>query len=126
MDKHSTISLDEDGDNFILKRTDSDGTTSNIILSPQNVMTFAQSAPLFQERILSRIHPSGGDFSAVFVTPVAQIGLHDDALRENILLTLVAPNGARLVYQLDPSLAQELAVRIPIRLEEMRSRKPTA
>ena len=39
----STISLDEDGDNFVLTRTQPDGTTTSITLSPQNVMTLAQS-----------------------------------------------------------------------------------
>ncbi len=120
----STISLDEDGDNFVLTRTQPDGTTTSITLSPQNVMTLAQSAPLFRERVLSRIYPLGGGVSPVFATVTAQARVAPDALGEAILLTLIAPNGAGVTFEIAPSLARELAERIPVHLAEMDGPKP--
>jgi hypothetical protein len=89
-------------------------------------MTLGQSAPLFRQRVLSKFYPSAEGISPVFATVTSQIGIHKDALGENILLTLVAPNGASLIYEIAPALAEELAQRIPVHLAEMRSAKPKA
>jgi hypothetical protein len=89
-------------------------------------MTLAQSAELFRARILSRSGPQGGEFSPVFATPAVQIGIHNDALLENILLTLIAPNGSSVTYELSPHLANELATPIPDHLLEILSAKTRA
>jgi hypothetical protein len=122
----SQISLDEAGDNSSLTRIDPDGARESIILSPLNVMTIAQSAELFRSRRLSRSVPQGAGYSPVFATPAAQIGIHKDALLENILLTLVAPNGASVTYELSPYLANQLSTSIPNHLLEILSTKPKA
>ncbi len=124
MSGDSTLSLDEEGDDYVLTRTQPDGTTTNIILSPRDVMTLAQSAPLFRERVLSRLYPPGGGASPVFATVAEQVRVAPDALGEAILLTLIAPNGAGVTFEIPAPLAQELAERIPVRLAEMAGAKP--
>lgn len=61
--------------------------------------------------------------SAVFVTDVTRVGLAHDALGESILLTMIAGNGAQMMYSLSDEIAQTLAERLPVKLAEMRNLK---
>jgi formiminotetrahydrofolate cyclodeaminase len=125
VDENSQMTLDEEGDEFVLRQTQTDGSVKAVILTPYDVLALAQSAPKFRQRILSKLHPGDGT-DAVFATPVAQIGLHRDALGENILLNLIAHNDQGVVFELPLHLAEETAQRILAHVVGMRAAKPTA
>jgi hypothetical protein len=110
------LTLAPSGDNFILRRTTANGRTVGMTLSDDDVLTLAQSAPAFRDRILSKRTPAGGKYSAVYATPVVQIGLAPDALGENILLTLVAPSGAQVTFGLPPHIVGHLVEHLPVHL----------
>ena len=119
------LDLKEDGNNFILSVTDVAGTKTEIKLTPEQVLTLSQSAPVFRERILSRYKPSVAGTDVVLATAVAQIGLNEDSLAQDILLTFVAKNGARLTYALPMHIAEHLSERLPLRVAEMKKKNPT-
>ena len=121
----SGLDLKEDGDDFLLCVTDLAGTTTETKLTADQVPILSQSAPVFRERILARYKPSAGGTDVVLATPVVQIGLNEDSLGEEILLTLVAPNSARLTYALPMHIAEHLAERLPIRVADLRKKNPT-
>ena len=100
----------------MLRKTAGDGSITSMFLSDDDVLTLIQSVPSYSSRILSKRSPSGADYSAVFVTEVARIGLHEDALGESILLSLYAPSGANQTYALSKDIAVALSDRLPIRL----------
>jgi hypothetical protein len=119
------LTLDPSGDNFILRRTTANGRTVGMTLSDGDVLTLAQSAPVFRDRILSKRNPAGGEYSAVYATPVVQIGLAPDALRENVLLTLVAPSGAQVTFELPPHIVDHLVERLPVHLAKVSGATPS-
>ena len=116
----SGLDLIEDGGDFRLSVTDETGNTTSVRLTPHQVLTLAQSAPSFRERILAPHNPSGGAVQAVVATPVVQIGLNQDSLGEEILLTLIAPNGARATYAIPLHIAEHLVERLPVRVAELK------
>jgi hypothetical protein len=119
------LTLDPKGDDFILRHTAADGKTRSLSLSDNDVLSLAQSAPVLRDRILAKRNPAGGGFSAVYATPVVQIGLAPDALGENILLTMVAPSGAQVTFGLPRHIAQHLAERLPDHLAQVQGPQPT-
>jgi hypothetical protein len=121
----SKLSLDPDGDDFVLRRVMPDGTTTIMKLSETDVLTLAQSAPALQQQVLSRHAPKGGDHSAVSATPVAQVALHDESLGEAILLTMIAPGGSRATFALPPHIVELLVQRLPVFLSRIVQTKPT-
>lgn len=94
-------------------------------LSDDDVLALAQSAPAFRDRILAKLHPAGGEYSAVYATPVVQIGLAPDALGENILLTMVAPSGAQVTFGLPPHIVGHLVERLPAHLAKVSAATPS-
>jgi hypothetical protein len=122
-ESESKIKLEPDGNDFVLQRMTSDGAISSIKLSEGDVITLAQSAMAVQQHILSRRNPKGYDYSAVVATRVAQIALHDEALGESILLTMIAPDTSRLTFAVPPKIAEQLLQRLPVFLERLVSAK---
>jgi hypothetical protein len=123
----ANLSLDEEDDAFVLKQTHSDGTVIAMRLSDEDLMSLAQSAPTFAQKALSKhTLPDESGMSPVIVTEVVRVGLHGDALGENILLTLFAPSGANQTYALSDDIVDALGNRLPAYLVEMRQRKPRA
>ena len=119
------LSLDPKGDDFILRRTSAAGKTMGMTLSDEDVLTLAQSAPLFRDRILSKRTPEAGAISAVFVTPVERAHLTVDILENNVLLTMIAPSGASIGFSLPEEIARLLVERMPVYLAQLRAAKPT-
>ncbi len=116
----SGLDLKEDGNDFLLSVTDADGKTTNVKLTPEQLLTLSQSAPKFRERILSRHQPAIEGIQAVLATTVEQVGLNHDSLGQDLLLTLVAPTGTQLTYALPIHIVEHLIERLPARLSEMR------
>jgi len=115
------LDLTEEGDGFALSVMDSAGNTIKVSLTTEQLLTLAQSAPLFQARALAKYHRPAAGVDAVYSTPVKEAILNTDLLKEAILLALVAPNGGRVVYELTPDLANNLVQRLPARILEVLS-----
>jgi hypothetical protein len=115
------LDLQEEGDGYALMVTDADGETLKVPLTDDQLLTLAQSAPLFQARVLAKRSRKAAGVSAVWSTPVEEALLNTDLLNEKILLTLVAPNKAQVVYELTPHLANNLVQRLPERILEILS-----
>jgi hypothetical protein len=109
----STLTLDPDGDDFVLRRVDESGALSEMKLSDDDVLTLGQSSPNLRQRILAKRTPQSGVVSPVFATNVVQVGLAPDTLSEDILLTLVAPDGSQVTFALPPHIARHLSERLP-------------
>lgn len=107
------LDLTEENDGFALSVTDPEGHTTKISLTVEQVLTLAHSAALFQDRILARHSRKEAAVKAVYTTPVTEVVLNTDLLKERILLTLVAPNGAQVVHELTPYLANYLVQCLP-------------
>jgi hypothetical protein len=45
VDENSQMTLDEEGDEFVLRQTQTDGSVKAVILTPYDVLALAQSAP---------------------------------------------------------------------------------
>ena len=82
-------------------------------LSDEDVLTLGQSSPGLRHKILSKYSRGSAGVTAVFASKVAQVGLAPDTLSEDVLLTLVAPNGVPTTYSLTPEIARILIDRLP-------------
>lgn len=109
----TNLALDEDDEDFILRRANDDGTSSEIRLSADDVLTLSQSAANLRQRILAKRTPAAGGVTPVFATNVARFGLAPDTLGEDVLLTLIAQNDSQTVFALSPDIARLLAERLP-------------
>jgi hypothetical protein len=121
----SKLSLDPDGDDFVLHRKAEDGTVTTMKLSATDVLTLAQSAQSLRDHILAKHSREGAEHSPVAVTPVAQVGLDDGSLGETIHLTMIGPSGSRAIFELPLQIADLLMQRLPPRLARLRTAKPT-
>lgn len=98
------ISLEPQGENFLLRLKETGAPDIELVLSPQNVLALANTAPSFRQSIMARDYPPG----AVFATPVAQVRAVWDALGENVLMELrFRPDGS-VIFELNPALGQRL------------------
>ncbi|WP_159726639.1 hypothetical protein [Methylosinus sp. Ce-a6] len=120
----SGLSLDPDGDGFILSRTGDDGVTARIALSAADILALTRSALALRETSLAQRQPASGDVEAVLATPVEKIALHREMLGDNLLLTLLSPDGNRLAFALPSALAAELAERLAGALAEQAAALP--
>jgi hypothetical protein len=112
------ISREPQGENFLLRLKETGSHDIELVLSPQNVLALANTAPSFRQSIMARDYPPG----AVFATPVAQLRAVWDALGENVLLELrFRPDGS-VIFELDPALGQ----RLPEDLRELDVDKPAS
>jgi hypothetical protein len=103
----SRISLTRDGDSFVLHLSGGSRRSRKVILSEDNVLQFAQSAPGYRQEIMARRHPG-----AVFATPVSAVAAEWDALGENILMVVRFPANGSVIYEVHPDSSRKLAVRI--------------
>ena len=122
----SNLALDPSGDDFVLRRTNPSGKIESLLLSDADVLRLAQSAPLFRERILAKHNPTGAGAVAIYATPVVQVGLAPSSLGENVILTMVAPSGAQVSFDLPPNIVEILMNRLPAHLALAVAAKPTS
>lgn len=120
----SGLSLDPDGDGFILSRTGDDGVTASIALSAADILALTRSAIALREASLAERQPAHGDVEAILATPVEKIAVHREMLGDNLLLSLVSPDGNRLAFALPSALAAELAERLAGALAEQAAALP--
>ena len=92
----SEISLDPDGDDFVL-RINGDGQTNEVRLTSDHVLTLGQSALSFRQSIMSRRHPD-----AVYAAPVHSIGVAWNALGEGVLMEMKFLPSGNVLFELPP------------------------
>jgi len=115
------LTLDEEGDCFVLRHYDPSGKETTLLLSEQDVLNLGNSASAFLKAIALRHTPKEGDLHAVFATQVARFSADPDSLGEDILLALVSPNGSQMIYALSPSLGRLLRERLDKSIAEIES-----
>jgi len=103
------VSLDADGDGFVLRVRTEGGKVKTVAMSADDVLALMQSAPIYRQRIMARRHPS-----AVYGTPVSAIinNLTRDALGETLLLELRFPSNASLIVEVSPENSRKLTLQI--------------
>ena len=101
------VSLDEDGDGFVLRVRTEGGKVKTVAMSADDVLALMQSAPIYRQQIMARRHPS-----VVYGTPVSAINLTWDALGETLLLELRLPSNASLLVEVSPENSRKLALQI--------------
>ena len=115
------ISLEPRGEIYAIVRVSPGGKTDELLLSPNNVLTLAQSAQLLWGRILSKRPRIGAP--RVFQTPVVQVRLDTDAHVTEIHLTMISQNGAEATFSLPLNVAKPLAERLPARIAEIENQE---
>lgn len=118
------LNLDPDGDGFILSRRGDDGVTARIALSASDILALTRSALARREKNLAARQPASGDVEAILATPVESVALHREINGDNLLLTLVSPDGNRLAFAFTAALAAELAERLSGALEAQAAALP--
>jgi hypothetical protein len=120
------LDLVKDGDDFILSviviNAKGRRRKSKVRLTEDQVLTLAQSSSALRGDILLRRNPATAGIDAVLVTPVARIGLSEDAIGQNLLLTLAAPNGGRLTFQLSVPIAELLMLTLGAELADLKEK----
>jgi hypothetical protein len=119
---HHGLSLDRVGDHFILRNVKSDGTTTIMSLSTEEVGTLAARAPTLQ--MMATADHSLQNRSSV--VPVVAMDVFDFQLRPEmlqtkilLLLRLGTHGSSTAAYALSPSQAERLAYSIPPLLQAM-------
>jgi hypothetical protein len=120
----SSLTLDPDGDNFILRRTAADGIATMMALSARDVLTLAQSAAALQQQVLARHAPKGGTVTAIAANPVKQIEIIREMLDENILLAITSSGGGQTIFAVPFPVAQHLTEQISAHLAAMQLSRP--
>jgi hypothetical protein len=108
----SRLTLEADGDNFVLSRTDAAGVTARIPLTAVDLVSIMKSALAARNKGLSQRQPASGEVEAVLAAPVAEVAVHREILGDNVLLTMIATDGTRLAFALPSALAADVAERI--------------
>jgi len=118
------IRIDPDGKDWVLHRTEEDGTATSIRLSAENVLSIAEAAPSLQARVTATLPGAAGSHQRTFAVPLAALEVGADAV-DYLLLRATLPNGLRQTYSLSSEQAQELSDLILERLAMIRSANPT-
>jgi hypothetical protein len=119
------ITLDQEGDGFILGADGLDGKRIEMRLTAMDVLSLSQSAVSLEERILSQRDPKGGGASAIRAAIVEQFRVQSDSMGQDLLLTVQTPNGRRLTFAFPPHHADRLAREVPIEVAAQRAKKLT-
>jgi hypothetical protein len=114
----SGLTLDPNGDDFILSRTSDDGVTARIALSAADILSLTRSALALREKSLAERQPASGEVEAVLASPVREATLAREWLGDHVLLTLASPDGDRASFALPTALAADLCTRLAAVLEE--------
>ena len=110
-DQAGTLDLEPQGDDFLLKRVDGAGQETSIILSPDDVLTLAQSVQKMRQAVHAKRTPQVAAHPGVLATPVAQVGLDSDVHQTEVLMQMIGRNGSRLWFALPLEVAKPVSER---------------
>jgi hypothetical protein len=111
------LSLDPDGDGFVLTHTGLDGVTARIPLGAADILSLTRSALALREQSLAARQPASDEVEAVLASPVGEATLARELLGDHVLLTLSAPGGDKASFALPLPLAADLATRLAALVE---------
>jgi hypothetical protein len=118
------ITLDPLEDDFVLRCTSSDGKTTDMRLSAEDVLRLTEAVPFLRDRIMSRLQQGVGTVRSIFAVPITKIDFATEMLGENLLMTVTTPSGGpQPTYALAPDFARAVAHKI---LERISLIRPTA
>jgi hypothetical protein len=120
--ENSKLTLDPQGDNFLLRQVTTEGTAVSMTLSDSDVLKLAQSARTLRHHVLAKRSREGAE--AVALTPVAQIELNTDLHDSEIHLAMIDGHGAKEGFLLTLDLAQSLLHRLPTFVARLTGAKP--
>jgi hypothetical protein len=119
------LSLSEVNGAFVLRRKDAGGSISSICLSGEEILSLQETLAFWKDRLTSSSLTKSGQVQEVRSRPVASVGLAHEMLGEHLLLTLVAPSGARNTYSLRAHSVETLVENLPNFLDDLRSPRRT-
>lgn len=123
----SGLSLDPAADHFVLRRERPDGTKATISLTPVEMLTLAEMAPLLRQKAFAMLYPSQNTVEPITAMDVFDFQLRVEALETKLLLILrLGKTGSsNVAYALSRSLADRLAREIAVLLPSVRENPPT-
>lgn len=108
------LSLEQEGDGFVLTKIDPQGQASTMHLTDEEVLILAQSAPKMQDRVIAKHTPVGGGRPPVSVVPVGQLSLNTDAHHTEIHMQFLTPSGSKSqIFGLPAEAAKSLLEALP-------------
>ncbi|HTZ68839.1 MAG TPA: hypothetical protein VMB83_15495 [Roseiarcus sp.] len=112
----ASLELHLERNGYVLRKTNADGTASELLLDHDDLLTLSHSAIEWSQLVLEA-QPEG--VNAIAATPVDNMGLNCDHHRAELHLELFR-NGERFqVLAIPISTADRLAERLPSFLQEM-------
>src|SRR5258708_19595803 len=97
------IRVDQDGEEWILRRTAQDGKTRGIRLSTVEILSLIEQAPIVQRRVLATLPGPESGLQPVFSLPLQRIDVGGDVLGADVLLAVVLMKRLTLPFSLSPS-----------------------
>jgi hypothetical protein len=121
------LSLDPAADHFVLRRERPDGTKATISLTPVEMLTLAEMAPLLRQKAFAMLYPSQNTVEPVMAMDIFDFQLHLEVHEAKLLLRLrLGTTGSSSVaYALSQSLADRLTREIAALLPSVRENPPT-
>jgi len=116
----TSLDLHPLGNAFVLKKIREDGTITEMVLTNDDLLTLAQSAPRWGQLVLGEQTPTA---NAVSAFPVETISLNSDPHGTELHLDLESPNGSELTIAIPVEKARPLSARLPSYLDEMARRR---
>jgi hypothetical protein len=108
------------GTGYVLRKTKENGAVDDLALTPDDLLTLAQSSPRWGQLVLGAQTPTA---NAVSAFPVETISLNSDHHATELHLDLESPNGSQLTIAIPIEKARPLSARLPSYLEEMAHRR---
>lgn len=109
--------------NYTLTKTNEDGTTQEMHLSPDEALTLAHSALRLSDHILQHMASIGGSVSPRLTGRVVSTTLNTDIHKTGIVLVMELDDGLEIGFELPFDVAKPLAERLPVRFSELEAAK---
>ena len=106
---------------YILRKTITNGDIYEIVLSDDDVLTLAQSAPQMALAVLSKQNQAANPVSAILVR---NLSLNTDHHRSELHLEIETQSYGRMIAAIPLPLAQSLSARLPSYLATMAQEAP--
>ena len=119
------ITLDEEGDGYILTGTNTEGDVVKTSLTAEDVLALINSALFFEPKIHARQNPESMGAGSVWAVSVAEFRVQSDSLGQDLLLSIQTPNERQVVFAFPPHHADRLAREVPIEVAAQRAETKT-
>lgn len=100
-----TLSIDPDGNDYVLKRDEGNGKITSLRLSEVNVVFLGRLAPTVAKRIVASKSLAGGDVSASVAAPIKSAAVNTDLHGDLILLRVIDEFDGEFDFSCSPDWA---------------------